>query len=131
MVIFFLRDCCGVPIPLDRPLPVPATWLLDLAAALQLAFWESCGIEPRQVDPDLPDFETALSGVMQQLSPRPAGSSAVRQLGWLHRRVTDAQFECFAWRSREELDAPVVLGQYDEEPALEALADFLWAARPR
>jgi hypothetical protein len=131
MVGTFLRDVCGFPPAPDRRLTVTAEWLLDVGAALRLYFWQQRGIEPRQLDPKLPDFTTALRDLVRQLRPDPGDSLTGLASGELSRRVFDAHIEHFSWVSGLELDAPVTLGPADEETVLEALADFLWAARPR
>ncbi len=131
MVETFLRDVCGLPPAPDRRLTVTAEWLCDLGAALRLYLWQERGIEPRQLDPELPDFATALRNLVRQGRPDPGDSLTGLPTGELSKRVFDAHIEHFSWVSGLELDAPVTLGPADEEAVLEALADFLWAARPR
>ena len=111
-------------------LPLPAAFLLDLGAALRLMAWEQAGINPQHVA-GLPPAQEAIRDVLLSLRQPPTGAAQADAPGTLARRVGAAFFEHFAWCGLGELDADVTLGAADEEAVLEALADFLWAHRPR
>jgi hypothetical protein len=116
--------------PTDPPLPLPAEFLLDLAAGLRLLLWEQAGLNPQAIA-GLPPARQVLRQVLLSISnPWPEFPSA-EPPGTLARRVLAAFVDHFAWTARVELDAEVVLSEPDEEAVLEALADFLWQHRPR
>ena len=125
----FLRDDCGVRGTPDRPVRIPLTILLDLAAALRLHAWEQAGIDPCQF-PGLPDFAGGLHDVVRRVGLEPGDCGPGLRPGELAVRVLNARTDYFAWCGRAELGADVALGPADEETVLEALADFLWQNRP-
>jgi hypothetical protein len=127
--VLFL-DALGLRPPPGQVLPLPAGFLLDLGAALRLLIWSQAGINPRHVA-GLPPAQEALRDVLLSLRQPPAGAAQAEAPGTLARRVMAAFVEHFAWCGPIELDADLTLGAADEEAVLEALADFLWAHRPR
>lgn len=114
----------------DRPIHLPAAFLLDLGAALRLLAWEQEGLHPQEVA-GLPPARQALADVFLALKHPPTQVESAVAAGSLAYRVCQAFVDHFAWSGRDELDADVTLGEADEDAVLEALADFLWAHRPR
>jgi hypothetical protein len=108
----------------EKPLSLPAHFLLELGAALRLLSWESRGFFIHQ-QAGLPAAREALRAVFSSLSDP---SAAPTELPY---RVMCLSVENFAWNAQEELRADVCLEEAEEEMLLEALADFLWAHRPR
>jgi hypothetical protein len=114
----------------DRPIPLPAGFLLDLGAALRLLAWHEAGLPPQEVA-GLPPARQALTEVFLAWKHPPTQTEPAVVPGSLAYRVCQAFVDHFAWSGRDELDADVTLGEADEDAVLEALADFLWAHRPR
>jgi hypothetical protein len=109
-----------------KPVYLPADFLLGLGAALHLHVWEWNGILVHR-EAGLPSAQEALLDVFQSLTdPESAAKTAQ-----LPARVTALFMAKFAWTAPVELNADVTLGEAEEEALLEALADFLWAHRPR
>jgi len=111
----------------ERPLILPAGFLLDLGAALRLLEWERRGLQAH-LQAGLPPARKALSDVCRTLGKQP--DPAAVPPGTLASRVLAVFVERFAWNAWAELNAEVALDQADEEQVLEALADFLWEHRP-
>jgi hypothetical protein len=105
-------------------------FLLDLAAALRLLAWEEAGLDLKAFA-RLPAARAALLNVLQSLTQSVIGQHEAVKVDSLLQDVMGAFFDYFAWSARVELDVDVTLGEVDEDAVLEALADFLWAHRPR
>jgi hypothetical protein len=127
-VCLFL-DALGIHAAPERPVSFPAGLLLGLGAALRLRSWERAGLQPQSVG-KLPSSHQALREVLLSASA-PSPGDEIAPPGCLAQRVVAAFIDHFAWEGRVELSADVMLGDTDEDALLEALADFLWAHRPR
>lgn len=110
----------------QKPVYLPGDFLLGLGAALRLLAWEQCGIAVHR-EAGLSSAHDALHDVLLALTH----PEAKARVAHLPDAVLALTVERFAWSARAELDADVTLGQAEEEQVLEALADFLWANRPR
>jgi hypothetical protein len=119
----------GVSATPDRPVHLPAGFLLDLAAALRLLCWEQAGLQPQSLG-NLPDARHAIREVFGSATNPPREGES-RRTDSLALRVVTAYIAHFAWEARVELGADVILGEADEDAVLEALADFLWEHRHR
>jgi hypothetical protein len=110
------------------PLRLPTFFLVGLGAALRLLAWEQSGLHaPR--DAGLPSAQEAISLVVRAVTgPEPIleKEQAASQLAL---RVLAVFVESLAWNGRALLDADLELGEADEEPLVEVLAQFLWAHR--
>ena len=124
-VVLFLSELGFTPSG-DRPVRLPAAFLLALGAALRLLTWESSGLHVHQ-DSGLPGAERAIIDAFGHLEDT-AEVEALPPVE-LPRRVVALFADRFAWHGRRDLDADVVLDDYDDEAALDALAQFLWEAR--
>jgi hypothetical protein len=108
----------------QKPIRLPAEFLLGLGAALRLLAWEWKGIRVHRAA-GLAAGRDALLDVFR--STTDAEAAARNQQ--LPSRVVALTCEVFAWAGQIELNVDVTLDPADEEPALEALADFLWSNR--
>lgn len=127
-VIFFLEKL-GYHASPERPISLPADFLLDLGAALRMWSWEQHGLRVH-IDEGFPTAREALCDLLLpvfggQLGPSvsPPGS-LTRRVGWLF-------ILRFAWSGLQELNADVTLNKSDEDVLLEELADFLWKCHPK
>jgi hypothetical protein len=123
-------DALGLRPPPGQVLPLPAAFLLDLGAALRLLLWEQAGLQA-PASAGLPPARQALRDVLLSLRSYAAGVRRLETPATLAPRVLATFVDHFAWDARPELGADVTLAEADEEAVLEALADFLWAHRPR
>lgn len=110
----------------QKPVRLPANFLLGLGAALRLLTWEQQGIQVHR-EAGLPSAREALRDAFHAVTDPEAATRTQR----LTARVLRLFVEHFAWNGRLELDAEVTLGEAEEELVLDTLADFLWAHRPR
>jgi hypothetical protein len=127
-VCLFL-EAVGVSATPERPVPLPAHFLLDLAGALRLLIWERSGLRPQRIG-NLPLARHALREVLLSAAT-PQRDCEIGEPGVLARRVVAAWIDHFAWHARVELGVDVLVEEADEDALLEALADFLWDHRPR
>jgi hypothetical protein len=117
--------------PGERPVALPAEFLLELAAVLRIAIWERDHLRDR-IAADLPRAQDAYLELLERAAHRPDSFSSAMVSPPLHRRVIDATLRHLAWNGRRDLGADVLLGRPDEgddDIALEAMAEFLWARR--
>ena len=99
-------------------------FLLQLAAALRLRRWEAEGFFfHREVG--LPEADQA---VREALASPNAVAANPTSLSLAVLRLT---LERFAWSGPRKLGVDVAVKEANEEALLEALAEFLWAHRPR
>jgi hypothetical protein len=110
------------------PISVPEWLLFELAAALRLAQWEKDGISVH-VEAGLPCARQALAGIYQALLDQLKRAQFCHDTPLLF-QVNALFAERFAWRSRADLDADLLLGGVDEDELVEVLARLLWIHRP-
>lgn len=111
---------------LDK-LRLPANFLLELSAVLQLQLWERRGLTPH-LKSGLPPAQVAST----ELTGRAAKGWAEfegKTSAPLSSRVLRVWIEQFAWSGQEFLEADVVVGDVDEEEFADVLAEFLWTHR--
>jgi hypothetical protein len=123
-------DHLGLRPPPGQLLPLPAAFLLDLGTALRLLLWERAGLHLHEVA-GLPPARQALHDVLRSLRLYATGALPLDAPATLAPRVLAAFVDHFAWHGRAELDADMLLSATEEDAVLDALADFLWAQRPR
>jgi len=109
-----------------KPVVLPADFLLALGAALRLWLWEQRQITTHR-EAGLPAARDALADVFRAVTD-PEAAARIQDLP---SRVLALSVERFAWNAGPELGVEVSLGEAEEDALLEALADFLWAHRPR
>jgi hypothetical protein len=103
---------------------MPAGFLLHLAAALRLLSSEAQGFFPHR-EAGLPEARQAIRDAFLALTDPDADPTE------LCVAVLRLSVERFAWSGPPDLGADVALDEAPEDALLEALADFLWAHRPR
>jgi hypothetical protein len=108
----------------EKPRPLPAGFLMDLGAALRLLVWEAEGFFGHR-EAGLPTAEQAIRDAFRFLTDPEANPAELSVL------VLRLSVERFAWSGQPELGADIALDEAHEDVLLEALADFLWARRPR
>lgn len=116
----------GVPATPQRPVCLPASLLLGLAAALRLFVWERTGVRPF-LPPDLPPALPAIRDLVAAAAERSDRLASLAAA--LSDRVLRVLVDRLAWHGREALGGEVVLGEADEDTLLDALANFLWRNR--
>jgi hypothetical protein len=122
-VRMFLSALGILPSP-EKPLSLPARFLLHLGAGLRLLSWEANGFFAHR-EVGLPEARAVIRDAFQSLN-----NSGVDPAE-LCIRVMGLSIERFAWTAPAELGTDVSLAEADEDALQEALADFLWAHRPR
>ncbi len=119
---FFLSRL-GLDATPERPRPLPARFLLHLGAALRLLIWEAQGFFVHRAA-GLPEARQAIRDAFRSLADPGADPT---ELGVSILRLA---VECFAWHGPRDLNAHIALDQLaDEDAALDALAECLWASR--
>lgn len=110
-----------------KPAHLPAGFLLELGAVLELGLWERNGLR-QFLATDLPSFHDAAAELAARASKGPKefdGSDAAP----LSQRVLRYWIEHFAWDGPRHLRADVVLGPVDEDQFADLMADFVWQHR--
>ena len=112
----------GLEASQEKHLCLPANFLLYLGGALRLWLWEQQGLYLHR-DAGLPDARQAIKDAFRSLAEP---NLDARKIGV---RILYLLAERFAWHAPAALGADVVLDDLGGDAALEALAEFLWAAR--
>jgi hypothetical protein len=112
----------------ERPTVLPRWFLLDLGAALQIAWWEQTGVADHIPEP-LPDSVELIKEIFAVADdPRVfAEREPDQRLGV---RVMATHLRYFAFRSAP-FKAAVVLDKAKEDDLIDSLAEFLWNTRNR
>jgi hypothetical protein len=105
---------------------LPRSLLLGLGAALRLFSWECSGARIHLPE-TLPSAQLAIYNLISIAVKQP-GQLESLALG-LVRDVLRANLELMAWHGQEVLGSHIILGDADEDPLVDPLADFLWANR--
>jgi hypothetical protein len=108
-----------------NPVKLPAGFLLELAAALQLGFWELYGIRDR-LTTELPSYNEAISDLAGRATSGPAQFNSI---GRLFKRVLETWMRECGWDARAILQADVVVGAVDDESLVDAVAQLIWVHR--
>lgn len=115
-------DSLGLRATREKPMPMPARFLLHLGAALRLLVWEAQGFYPhRQVG--LPAAREVIREAFRSLDDPVADPTG------LCVTVLRLSVERFAWNGQRDLGADVALDDLTADAALDALAEYLWASR--
>ncbi len=119
----FLREL-GMLRPGESSVHLSADLLLFLGAVLRLNYWEESGLQVHR-DVGLPTASKILADAIRSVTET---GKAVYPKELCN--VVNALFiDRFAWHGRRDLDAAVVLDSFDEDAALDALAELLWSQR--
>ena len=111
----------GVP---PGPLKVPAAFLLELAAVLQLGEWEQRNVLAH-LNIKLPSYREAAAQLASKAARGRAEFNGPNSIP-LSTLVTNIWIERFAWEGPALLQADIVFGDCDEEALVDQIADFLW-----
>jgi hypothetical protein len=106
------------------PLRIPAAFLLELAAVLQLGEWERSGVL-KHLDVNIPTYRQAADELAARTRLGPEefqGPNALR----ISVLVNTIWIERFAWDGHSLLQADFVIATCDEDALVEQLAEFLW-----
>jgi hypothetical protein len=118
---FFLEQL-GLGATPDKPLQLPAGFLLSLGAALRLLNWEAQGFFIHR-EAGLPDAQQAIRDAFSSIND-PDADPTDRCVA-----VMSLSVERFAWHGPRDLAADVALDDLSPDAALDALAAYLWANR--
>ncbi|MCY2996059.1 MAG: hypothetical protein NTY19_50655 [Planctomycetota bacterium] len=110
-----------------KPIRLPAGFLLEFAAVVQLGFWERQGVRQR-LNADLLTYSDAAKSLAARAAKGPAEFADLEATPISH-LVTRAFIENFAWEGPDHLGADVIIGQVDEEQFADVLAEFVWQHR--
>jgi hypothetical protein len=120
-VVVFL-NALGLQGTPEKPLYLPARFLLYLGAALRLLSWELQGLHVHR-EAGLPDARRGIADAFQSLVDPAMDPNE------LEGRVLGVYVERFAWHAHRDLGAEVALDDLDDDAALDTVAEFVWAAR--
>jgi hypothetical protein len=107
--------------------PLPAGFLLELGAVLELGLWERQGVRP-YLTADLPSYREAADELGARASKGPVEFEVPGSVR-LWPQVLRVWLEQFAWDGPEALGADLLVGQVDEDALVDVLAEFLWQHR--
>lgn len=119
-------DASGL-FPKLSELQLPAAFLLDLGATLQIGVWERQGLR-EHLPADLPSYRDAAADLARRATEGPSAFSGLDSAR-LSRRVMQVGVELFAWAGEEFLQADIIVGDVDEESFVDLLAEFLFTHR--
>jgi len=108
-------------------LRLPAAFLLDFAALMELWFWEWQGLRPLLPD-NVPTFAEAKKSLSERAAKGPqefAGPDAQP----LSRQIFDVWVDNFAWDARDQFGGDLIVKQDDEGEFVDSMAEFLWEHR--
>ena len=122
-VILFLNSL-GLGASPEKPMSIPGVFLLHLGAALRLLSWEAKDFF-FHFAAGLPKARQAIRDAFKSLDNPNADATE------LCVAILRLSVERFAWSGPTDLGADVSLDEVQEDILLDAMADFLWASRPR
>jgi hypothetical protein len=111
----------------ERPVVLPAGFLLELGTVLELALWERQGVRVH-LNADLPTFREAAEALLAR-AKRGLAAFDSPDAALLSNRVLQAWMERFAWEGPDFMHADFILGDVDEDQFAQVLADFVWQHR--
>lgn len=108
-------------------LRLPAAFLLEFAALMELWFWDWQGLRP-YLPEGVPSFDEAKKNLWDRAAKGITEFEGVNStpLSYLLMQVW---VEHFAWDARDHFDADVIVGQADEDQFVDLMARFLWENR--
>ena len=107
----------------EKPASLPAAFLLELGAVLELGMWERQGVRPF-LAVDLPTFHEAAAQLATRANQGPEAFEGP-DAAPLSRRVLRVWMENFAWDGPQLLGCDVLVGTVDENQFAAVLAEFL------
>jgi hypothetical protein len=116
----------------QRPVALPAGFLLELGAVMELGLWERQGLRAH-LDSALPTYREATyreaTDAFLARAKQGAAAFGSPETVLLHNRVLRVWMEHFAWDGPDILQAELILGDVDDEEFANMLADFVWQHR--
>ena len=110
-----------------RSMALPAGFLWELSAVVQIGYWERNGISAH-VAAGLPSYGEALMKLAERAECGLSEFNAVAA-STLAKQVTLFWWRTFAWEGRSIMGADILLDSLNEELFLDLFAEFLWANR--
>ena len=107
--------------------PLPASFVLGLAAALRVKTWERQGIFIH-FEAGLPDSRRLLVDLFTRLFTSAVDDLKAFGFG-LWYWVLELATSRLAWSGASEIGSDILVGDVNEEMFVETLANFLWANR--
>ena len=110
-----------------KPIRLSEAFLLELAAMIELVFWERWDL-CRQLPVDLPTSREAADQLMDRCKK---GATAFEDPNDtpLHHRMLRVWREHFAWDAWQHLETEILIGEVDEDEIVDVMANFLWENR--
>ena len=112
----------------EKPISLPAAFLLEFAAVLELGLWERQGLR-EFLKTDLPSYSEAAEAMLAKAKLGPAAFGGPDDASSLSSRVLQAWIRHCAWEGPDLLHADFILGDVDEDQFAQVLADFVWQHR--
>ncbi len=106
---------------------LPANFLLELGATLQIGYWELHEISAH-IEAGLPSYAHASLQLAERAGKKPTEFTG-RDAAPLHKQVLQFWVNNFAWDGLPLLKTDIILGAVDEDQFLELSAVFLWQHR--
>jgi hypothetical protein len=106
---------------------LPAGFLLELGAMLQLAVWELAGIRTH-LNAGLPSAHEAAADLTRRASENPSSFND-NQSAILLRRLFPLWVERLAWNGQTQFGTEVQIDTVGEDELVDRLAEFLWQHR--
>lgn len=110
----------------SKPARLPAAFLLELAAVLELGLWERQGIRP-YLKVDLPTHQEASRSLGERAKRGPTEFTDGETPLWIE--ILKVWLEHFAWDGPEFLATDVVIDDLNEDTFIDVIAEFVWKYR--
>jgi len=112
-----------------KPVQLPAAFLLELAAVIELGVWEKLSLR-RHVECELPTYQEAKQYLVARSQKGPAEFEGPNASP-LSIRVLQVWVDHFAWDAPGFLGAEAVVDEGDQEDDefIDLLAEFVWTHR--
>jgi len=110
-----------------KPSRLPAGFLLEFSAVLELGLWEREGLR-EYFDDDLPMYQDAATELAARACKGPAEFEGPERTP-LSRQLFRLWLERFAWEADATLQANILLGDVAGDQFATVLADFIWKNR--
>lgn len=124
--IVAICDKAGIGKESARSCPLPAGFLLELGAVVQLWLWERAGLNAH-IEAGLPSSKEAGQALERRAKLGAAEFDESRVDLW--RRVNAFWIEHLAWDGQALLGAEITIDRGDDDSFVEEMAQFLWRNR--
>lgn len=106
---------------------LPAGFLLELGAVMQLQVWEDSGVRSL-LTVEVPTAAAAAADLNARVQADPGRFTQV-DAATLSNQLLRVWLEHFSWSAPEMLGVDIVIGRLDEEELVETMAQLLWKYR--